>query len=111
VLFATSQIVELQLRKQTMKLFACVAFAVLIVSAGVSATPATPDGRADADPCRSIRKGADRAACYNSQSEAVAAAKRAADTAADSKVKDPLEQMKLDEVKLSKRLQGICRGC
>ncbi len=94
-----------------MKLLACVAFAVLIVSTGVTAAPAHSDGPANADPCRSVRKGADRAACYNSQLEAVATVKRAADAAADSKIKDPLEQMKRDEEKLSRRLQGICRGC
>jgi len=93
-----------------MKFLAIVAFAIWI-STGASAAPAALNAPAEADPCLSIAKGANRAACYNRQPEAIAAARRAAESAADSQVKDPLERMRLDEEKLSKRLQGICRGC
>ena len=94
-----------------MKLFAGAAFAVLIASTAVSAAPVTANAPADVNPCRSIGERGAGAACYHSRPKAIAAAKRAPEAAADAKVKDPLEQMKLDEEKLSKRLQRICRGC
>jgi len=93
-----------------MKFFAGVAFAALIISTALSAAPATPNAPADGDPCQSIRKGAALAACKSRQAEAAAATTQAGGAAANSGI-DPLEQMRVDEEKLSKRLQGICRGC
>jgi hypothetical protein len=92
-----------------MKLFAGVAFAALIMSTALSAAPVAPTAPADADPCQSVRKGADLTACKGRQAEA-AVTKPAGGAAANVRV-DPLEQMKLEEEKLSKRLQRICRGC
>ena len=93
-----------------MKFLAGTTFAVLIIFTSLSGAAAAPSATANADPCRSVRKGTELAACKGKQAEA-AAAKDTDGAAAPPKHKDPLEQMKIEEEQLSKRLQRICRGC
>ena len=80
---------------------ACAALAVLL--GGSPALAATKE-------CRSIQSRKDRNTCYDQQKQA-AAAKRAPTTSDNNKMIDAVEQMKLEDDRLAKRLQGICRGC
>jgi hypothetical protein len=61
------------------------------------------------DACQAIPVGIDRAACYDKQQPKADAGRRA--TEAAERPKDPLEQMRMEDEALSKRLRGICRGC
>ena len=80
---------------------ACAALAVVLGSS--SALAATKE-------CRSIQSRKDRNACYEQQKGTIAA-KRAPTTSDNTKMIDAVEQMKLEDDRLAKRLQGICRGC
>ena len=87
--------------RKLMRLSACVwLFFALATS------PAVAGVRVDA--CQVIPQGAKRATCYDRES---IAAKHATSDSTDQNVKDPIEQMKIEEDNLTKRLQGICRGC
>jgi hypothetical protein len=57
--------------------------------------------------CRFIQSRKERNACYERQS----AAKAAASESSSPKMIDPIDRMKLEDDRLTKRLQGICRGC
>lgn len=57
--------------------------------------------------CRHIQSRKDRDACYAKQE----AAKHTRSEASNPKMIDAVEQMKIDDDRLTKRLQGICRGC
>jgi hypothetical protein len=57
--------------------------------------------------CRFIQSRKERNACYEQQ----AAAKAAAPKSGNTKMIDAVDQMKIDDDRLTKRLQGICRGC
>jgi hypothetical protein len=81
------------------KSLACVALAVLL--GGGSAFAASTQ-------CRSIQSRKERNACYERQAEA---AKQKQVVSGDPKMIDSIEAMKLEDDRLTKRLQGICRGC
>jgi hypothetical protein len=57
--------------------------------------------------CRFIQSRKERNVCY----EREAAAKAAAPKSGSAKMNDTIDQMKVDDDRLTKRLQGICRGC
>jgi hypothetical protein len=57
--------------------------------------------------CRHIQARKDRNACYERQKTA----KQAPSQPGSTKMGDAVDQMKLDDDRLTKRLQGICRGC
>lgn len=81
-----------------------VPFATLIALLASSAVFGAPA----ADDCQTIQAGVGRAICYDKRPKTQAELRAAEDAA---KFKDPLEQMRLEQDKLSKRLNGICRGC
>lgn len=57
--------------------------------------------------CRQINSRKERNACYEQQKHEQEAKTKAAPAPMDSAI----DQMKLEDDKLAKRLQGICRGC
>ena len=57
--------------------------------------------------CRQIDSRKERNACYEQQKQQQEAKKKAAPAPMDSAI----DQMKLEDDRLAKRLQGICRGC
>ncbi len=59
--------------------------------------------------CRFIEKKPEREACYARQAEALAEKHKA--SAAVKITADPVQQMKLEDESLSRRLRSICRGC
>jgi hypothetical protein len=56
--------------------------------------------------CRSIQSRKERNACYERQMAAKHAAK-----SDSTKMGDSIDRMKVEDDRLTKRLQGICRGC
>ena len=88
-----------------MKTVACIALTVLLGGGEVLA--ASKD--AASGQCRFIQSRKDRNVCYERHSAATA--KRPATGSDNAKMIDAVEQMKLEDDRLSKRLQGICRGC
>ena len=73
----------------------------------LAATLGTGAAFAETNQCRQINSKKDREACYTQQ----AAAKQARSESSNPKMHDAIEQMKIDDDRLAKRLQGICRGC
>jgi hypothetical protein len=61
--------------------------------------------------CRHIQARKDRNACYERQKTAKQAPTQSGSTSGSTKMGDAVDQMKLDDDRLTKRLQGICRGC
>jgi hypothetical protein len=57
--------------------------------------------------CRFIQARKDRNDCYERQKTA----KQAPTKLGSTRMDDAVDQMKLDDDRLTKRLQGICRGC
>jgi hypothetical protein len=84
-----------------MKFFVCLA--LVILAAGSSAFAAA--GR-----CRQIKAKVDREACYDRNRKALPL-KRQAGGAADKVSADPVDQLKIENDRLSRRLRSICRGC
>lgn len=84
-----------------MKIFAYVLLAVISSCSSVLAA---------VEQCRFIQVKADREACYDRQSSALAA-KRRPDASANAKTSDSVEQMKREDDALNRRLRSICRGC
>ena len=78
-------------------------FTLLMLALILSAVPAF----AEVSPCGTLKSRKDRDACVARQ----AADKQTRSDEAEGKVIDPIERMKIDDDKLAKRLQGICRGC
>jgi hypothetical protein len=62
---------------------------------------------AETTQCRQIQARKDRNDCYERQKTAKPAPTKVGST----KMDDAVDQMKLDDDRLTKRLQGICRGC
>jgi hypothetical protein len=58
--------------------------------------------------CRFIQSRKERNACYDREAAARAAAKQ---KSGSGKMSDTIDQMKIENDKLDRRLQGICRGC
>jgi hypothetical protein len=84
-----------------MKFFACLALIVL-----VGGSPSF----AAAEQCRQIKAKVDREHCYDRQSKALAETRQAG-SAADKARADPVDQLKIENDRLSRRLRSICRGC
>lgn len=63
---------------------------------------------AETSRCQGFKSRKDRDACHARQT---AAAKQMRSEAPNGKMIDAIEQMKIDDDRLAKRLQGICRGC
>jgi hypothetical protein len=57
--------------------------------------------------CRTLKSRKDRDACHAQQ----ASAKQARSEAPNGKMIDAIELLKIEDDRLAKRLQGICRGC
>jgi hypothetical protein len=89
-----------------MKPLFALAFSIMLISTSALGAPIAEAPVVDA--CHAVKVGVDRAVCYDKQRLKTDAERTAA---AAEKTKDPLEQMRLEEEALSKRLQGICRGC
>ena len=83
-----------------MKLFASAGLIVMIAASPSFAV----------EQCRQIKVKADREACYDRQSKTLAE-KRQATGAADKARPDPVDQLKIENDRVSRRLKGICRGC
>ena len=62
---------------------------------------------AETTQCRLIQARKDRNDCYDRQKTA----KQAPTKFGNTRMDDAVDQMKLDDDRLTKRLQGICRGC
>jgi hypothetical protein len=62
---------------------------------------------AETTQCRFIEARKDRNACYERQKTA----KQAPAKSNGTRMGDAVDQMKLEDDRLTKRLQGICRGC
>lgn len=75
------------------------ALALLIISSPALAT---------AEQCRAIDARKDRHACYDRQTTAAEIARKAT---AESKAVGSVEQIKIEDDKLSRRLRSICKGC
>jgi hypothetical protein len=60
--------------------------------------------------CRQIRVKAERETCYDRQAKALAEKRQAAGPA-DKTIVDPVDRLKVENDRLSKRLRSICRGC
>lgn len=86
-----------------MKSLACVVIAVLLGSTPVLAATTQ---------CRQIQSRKERNTCYEQQQQQKSVAAKRAPTGSDNnKMIDAVEQMKVEDDRLAKRLQGICRGC
>jgi hypothetical protein len=83
-----------------MKPFSCVLFAVM-----VSCSPAS----AAVEQCRFIQSKTDREACYERQ-EKTLAAKRKPATPDEVRTKS-LDEIQIENDRLSRSLRSICRGC
>jgi hypothetical protein len=57
--------------------------------------------------CRFIQSRKDRNACYERQN----AARQTRAEPGNTKMIDAIDRMKVEDDRLTKRLQGICRGC
>lgn len=73
----------------------------MVLAAMLASAPAL----AETVQCRSIQSRKDRNACYQRQD----AARKT--TAEPVKMNDAIDRMKVEDDRLTKRLQGICRGC
>ena len=62
---------------------------------------------AETGQCRQINSKKERSACYERQ----ATAKQARSESSNPQMYDAIEQMKIEDDRLAKRLKGICRGC
>jgi hypothetical protein len=88
-------------QQNMIKLTAWVVLLVAINSAPLSAAP---------EQCLSIKRGVDRQACYDRQASDRAESQKSG-LSDNPKMDDPIAKLKLEDDRLAKRLQGICRGC
>src|SRR5687768_6231910 len=65
------------------------------------------EGHAATDECRTIRAAKESKECYQRQR----AVKPEPPSSTRAKMNETIEKMKLENERLTKRLQGICRGC
>ena len=77
--------------------------AALLLFTAVAASSASA-----VEQCRQIKVKADREACYDRQSRALAEKRQAGAGKASI---DPVDRLKIENDRVSKRLQSICRGC
>jgi hypothetical protein len=92
----------LEAKGKEMRFVACVVLFVASNSCPVSAAP---------EQCLSIKSGIDRQACYDRQASDSTERRKSGLSANPTLVVDPIEKLKVEDDRLSKRLQGICRGC
>ena len=78
-------------------------FALLLLATALSAGAAF----AETPRCQDFKSRKDRDACHARQ----AAARQTRPEEPKGKAVDAIEQMKIDDDRLTSRLQGICRGC
>ncbi|UPK35415.1 hypothetical protein IVB18_46960 [Bradyrhizobium sp. 186] len=83
--------------------FALSALIVLTVSAAPAA--------AVEQNCRFIQAKPDREACYKRQEEELAAKRKPAAPAGESKTLQSLQQMRQDDDAVYRSINNICRGC
>jgi hypothetical protein len=83
-----------------MKLFNYVALFIMIVSSPSFAA---------LEECRFIKAKTEREACYDRQSKFLAEKRKP--TAANKSPIDPVDQLKIENDRVSRRLRSICRGC
>ena len=76
-----------------------IAFSILVNSSSTFAAT---------EQCRLIDGKKDRQACYDRQATAAETARK---TSSESKAVGSVEQMKIEDDKLSKRLRSICKDC
>lgn len=79
------------------------AVTLVLLAVALGAGPAF----AETTQCRSLKSRKDRDACHAQQ----ASARQARSEAPNGQMIDALEQMKIDDDRLAKRLRSICRGC
>ena len=87
---------------QTLKLAACLTFAV-VMTASISSSAAV-------EQCRFIEARAEREACYQRQ-EVARVARQKAQEAHEAEQQKPLRSMAPEDAQLAKSLRSICRGC
>jgi hypothetical protein len=85
-----------------MRFVACIVLFAAISSCPVSAAP---------EQCLSIKSGIDRQACYDRQANNSAERRKSGLSANPTLADDPIAKLKAEDDRLTKRLQGICRGC
>ncbi len=78
-----------------------------LVALAISATPAA----ALEQNCRFIQARADREACYKRQEDELAAKRKPATLANESKALQSLQQMPQDDDAVYRSINNICRGC
>ena len=81
----------------------------LLLSIAVTAIMHSSIAYAAVEQCRFIEKKLEREVCYHRQADALTGKSRA--SAAKKATTDPIQQMKLEDEALSRRLRSICRGC
>jgi hypothetical protein len=79
------------------------AVALVLLATTLGASPVL----AEATQCKSIKVRKDRNACVERQ----AAAKQATSASSNPQMIDAIELLRIEDDRLAKRLQGICRGC
>ncbi|WBL79455.1 hypothetical protein I3J27_03245 [Bradyrhizobium xenonodulans] len=79
----------------------------VLTALALSATPAA----ALEQNCRFIQAKADREACYKRQEEELAAKRKPAARAAESKTLESVRQMRQDDDAVYRSINNICRGC
>ena len=87
---------------RTMKLAACLSFAVMMTA---SATAAAAE-----EQCRFIEARPEREACYQRQ-EIARAARQKANENRQAEQQKRYEPMTQEDAQLAKSMRGICRGC
>ena len=78
-----------------------------LVALAISAAPAA----ALEQNCRFIQAKADREACYKQQEEELAARRKPAAPADESRTLQSLQQMRQDDDAVYRSISNICRGC
>lgn len=92
-----------------MKLLAGLRVACGVLALLIAAVILAEPGAAAPGECRHIQSRKERNACYEQQK--AAPKKRAAPTSHREEMDETVDQLKLENDRLNKRLQGICRGC
>ena len=84
--------------------------AALAISIGLAVSAGGAGAQTASGECRFIQSRKERNACYERETAAKAAAK-AAQKSGSAGMGDAIDALKLENDRLNKRLQGICRGC
>jgi hypothetical protein len=80
--------------------------AALFLFVTITASPASA-----VEQCRQIKAKVDRWACHDRQLRGLAEKRQAVGADADKPRVDPVDQLKIENDRVSRRLKGICRGC